>query len=229
MEKKKKPALGAFVTLDAGDVEKTIDTFNDSVSDGIGSMGMVESKTEKKEEKWEDVYEQFEDIMEQYFPSVEIINSKVDELYEPHKGEEDWDTAYEKWTGSEKDEITESLNEAVDEYINITPLEDIREGSIGNMDDDEIDAQERTFSNIVRKLKSSDSDVVAIKYDEGYYDYDPQYIDSIKFDVKSDRYGNLYSTDGLVFYKEKAYPFLYFRSEEDVEKYINLYNKEMGE
>ena len=46
-KKKKKPAFGAFVTLDAGDVEKTIDIFNDSVSDNISGEGLGESLTEE--------------------------------------------------------------------------------------------------------------------------------------------------------------------------------------
>lgn len=41
-DKKKKNVLGAFVTLDAGDVEKTIDIFNDSIADNIGTTAIAE-------------------------------------------------------------------------------------------------------------------------------------------------------------------------------------------
>ena len=111
-KKKKKPAFGAFVTLDAGDIEKTMDTFNNSTVSDTGEAVMGES-----------------------------------------------------------------LNENIEDFINVTSMEQMREGGIDNMDDEDIDFQEKTFAHISRMLKANDADIVAIEYSSGYYDYDPDYLD----------------------------------------------------
>lgn len=174
---------------------------------------------------WTDVYKAFEEIMEELFPDVDAINQAIEDVYVEHKGEELWDTAYEKWTDTS--ELEESLTESIHDYANLIPLEDIREGSIGNMDDDDIDFQERTFSNITRKLKADDRDIVALEYDSGYYNYNPDYLENVEIEKRPDKYGEVCSLENIVFYKEKKYPFLFFRNETDAEQYINTYNREM--
>ena len=117
--------------------------------------------------------------------------------------------------------------ESVDEtHFDKIPLEDIREGSIGNMSDEDIDYQEKTFSNLVRKLKADERQVVAIKYDSGYYDYDPEYV-AKDADVFDGKYGEFYRWNDLTFFKEKKYPFLFFRNEADADRYIEMYEEVM--
>lgn len=97
MIKKKKSEFGSFCTLnpDAGDVDKSIEFFNNAVSSDIGSE--VQGLGESKEMIWTDVYSQFEEIVDENFPFVDEINDKVDALYAEHKGEPAWDEAYERW------------------------------------------------------------------------------------------------------------------------------------
>ena len=238
-KKKKKPAFGYFCTLnpDAGDVEKNIERFNDSISDDVSSLGtsmdgagMVEEyiveKEGEKETSKEEIRKAFDDIIDEFFPSVDDIDREIEKLYSSHQGEEAWDKAYERWQKN-LDPLDESLNtleEDLDLYDYVRPvtMEDMREGSIDNMEDSDIDFQERTFSHICKKLKTPDRDVVAIKYDDGYYDYNPDYIDDNTPDTTrvDDKYGSLYDMDGITFFKEKKYPFLYFRSEDDLRDYI---------
>lgn len=238
-KKKKKPAFGYFCTLnpDAGDVEKNIERFNNSTSDDISSLegfisnaGIAEEYiTEKKEEKEtseEEIRKAFDDIIDEFFPSVSDIDREIEKLCSSHKGEEAWDKAFEKWQKN-LDPLDESLNtlkEDLDlyDYIRPTTIEDMREGSIDNMEDSDIDFQERTFSHICKKLKTPDRDIIAIKYDDGYYDYNPDYIDDNSSNTTKvdDKYGSLYDMGGMVFFKEKKYPFLYFRSEDDLRDYI---------
>lgn len=47
---------------------------------------------------WNEVYDIFEEIVNDFFPDVQLINKKVDKLYNEHKGEDVWDKAYERWT-----------------------------------------------------------------------------------------------------------------------------------
>lgn len=220
---KKKKALGTFCTLnpDAGDVEKNIDIFNSSTSDNIGNNTVVEGV--EKTEKWEDVYEQFEDAVDKYFPDVDRIEHEIEKIHDEHKGEDAYEKAYSKWT--EYTGLEEDLFEGVDELnrVNIISIEDMREGSISNMSDEEIDYQEKLFSNISRKLKTPDSKIVVIRYDEGYYDYNPEYLTEV--DYKPDKYGDTCSINDIQFYKESNLPFLYFKSEKELNKYLDLFEE----
>ena len=173
----------------------------------------------------EEAYKAFEDIVKDSFPFVSEINKQAEELYMKHQGDEVWDSAYEEWQKNMK--LTEAYDGADDiyDYVNVVTMEDMREGSIDNMDDDDIDFQERTFYHICKKLKASERDIVAIKYDSGYYDYNPDYMvaDLSKTD---DKYGSLCDAYGITFFKEKKYPFLYFRNEDDLREYVFKMNEE---
>lgn len=114
-DKKKKPAFGAFGTLnpDAGDVDKSIEFFNNAVSSDIGSE--VQGLGESKEMVWTDVYAQFEEIVDENFPFVDEINDQVDALYAEHKGEPAWDEAYERWSTTVG--VDDNDEEVVDDEI----------------------------------------------------------------------------------------------------------------
>lgn len=120
----------------------------------------------------------------------------------------------------------QKIEEDINDFVNVVSMEQMREGSIDNMDDEDIDFQEKTFAHISRMLKANDADIVAIEYSSGYYDYDPDYLDK-DIETKTFRYGELCNMDGIKFYKEAKYPFLYFRNEDDLNKYIDIYNREM--
>ena len=46
---------------------------------------------------WTDVYKIFDETVNKYFPDENKIEIEVKKMYEPHKGEDIWDTAYSKW------------------------------------------------------------------------------------------------------------------------------------
>ena len=111
MKKKKEPAFGYFCTLnpDAGDVEKSMEIFNNSVADNISTA--AESLEEGNDMGWQSAYAEFEAIVDECFPFVEQIESKIDELYSEHEGEPAWDEAYKRWTSN----FEESDNEEEEE------------------------------------------------------------------------------------------------------------------
>lgn len=72
---------------------------------------------EEEYQSWTDVYENvFEDIVHNFFPDVQVIEKKVEEIYRKHEGEEAWDTAWEKWiewVDEDKQEFDEELDDDV--------------------------------------------------------------------------------------------------------------------
>lgn len=182
---------------------------------------------------WHDVYGLFDDIVTEYFPDADRIESEVQKLCAEHEGDPAYDEAYERWTEWGIDEgmdiedspIVEMYDDDAFNVYTVT-IEELREGSIGNMDDDDIDYQEKLFKNIVRKLKADETDIVGMKFDEGYYDYNPEYISEM-VEIYPDRYGDVCKIDDLTFYKEADNPFLFFKSEDDLHNYIAEYVEAM--
>ena len=62
------------------------------------------------DEDWTSVYKNFEKIVDKYLPDEDKIQSEVENLYNQHKGEPDWDKAWEKWNVTDKvDTVDEAL------------------------------------------------------------------------------------------------------------------------
>ena len=87
----------------------------------------------KINESWTDVYSQFTDIIDKHNPDEENyennINKEVEELYSGHKGEPDWDKAYEKWMNESLKESKQTLNG--DPNIEYICIEDRQGGTWG--------------------------------------------------------------------------------------------------
>lgn len=66
----------------------------------------VKENTEKtskgKNEDWTSAYKNFEKIVDKFSPDEDKIQSEVTRLYNQHKGESDWDKAWEKWNANDK-------------------------------------------------------------------------------------------------------------------------------
>ena len=61
-------------------------------------------------EDWTSAYKNFEKIVDKYLPDEDKIQSEVEKLYNQHKGEPDWDKAWEKWNITDKvDTVDEAL------------------------------------------------------------------------------------------------------------------------
>ena len=111
--KKKKPSFGFFGTLnpDAGDVEKSIEIFNNSISSGDSSESIGEDVHMTTVNSVHDVFKQFDVIVDTFLPDADAIEKAVSALYSKHKGEKYWDLAWEKWNeGPEDDEFLEMFN-----------------------------------------------------------------------------------------------------------------------
>ena len=65
-------------------------------------------KTESFNEDWKDVYTKFEAIVDKYLPDEDKIEREIKKLYYLHKGEPDWDKAWEKWNRPNMYNISES-------------------------------------------------------------------------------------------------------------------------
>ena len=183
---------------------------------------------------WNDVYKLFDDIVNEYFPDVEKIEAEVKKLCDEHPDDEAYQEAYERWVEwgldeeySSKNSITESSD--LDIYnVHTLTISDLREGSLDNTDEENITKQEKTFSHIVRKLRVPESDVVVMVTDDGFYDYDPEYISASIMEAP-DKYGSLCALGKVIFYKEEGTPFLFFKNEDDVEAYVKAFNEEFND
>lgn len=60
-------------------------------------------------ETWEEVYKKFQLIIDEFFPNEDEINSRVYDLYMKHQGEPAWETAYDKWQETDKEDLEEAL------------------------------------------------------------------------------------------------------------------------
>ena len=73
-----------------------------------------------EEAKWNKVYKVFDAIINLYWPEEERIESEVEKIYNIHKGEHDWDEAWNKWSEDwsleeeewDPSDIDESLTES---------------------------------------------------------------------------------------------------------------------
>ena len=83
-----------------------------------GAEPLAKKLKKKLKESWTDVYSQFIDIIDKHSSDEENyennISKEVEELYSGHKGEPDWDKAYEKWLENSTDEtLTEARQEEI--------------------------------------------------------------------------------------------------------------------
>jgi hypothetical protein len=83
---------------------RAVEVYGASIGESLETMKMkgkpVLDKAIKLADTWNDVYKKFESIVDKYFPDTGKINAEVRKLYEPHRGERDWDEAYKRWRGN---------------------------------------------------------------------------------------------------------------------------------
>lgn len=72
-------------------------------------MSAYHDTDESLKESWQSAYDEITKVVKKNFPNEDKINLEVENLYNKHKGEEDWDTAYEKWKETSED-VDEDLD-----------------------------------------------------------------------------------------------------------------------
>lgn len=102
---------------------------------------------------------------------------------------------------------------------NLITIEDLLEGAMGNMSDDQIDSDIALYtaiSKVFGKKKLDTSIIVLVDDDE----YDPDWYAE---DKQSKRGFDIYSVNGMTVVGEhlNGRTYIYFATEEDAEKYIN--------
>lgn len=116
------------------------------------------------------------------------------------------------------------INVVNERYVNRISIDDMIEGGMGNMDDSSIDSDLKLFRRVASALKVPQKSVVVVP--DGESEYLPEYIDA-KVIKKGDGW-NLYeagSVNVVAEYKS-GICYLYFRSDNDVDEYINMFNSE---
>ena len=95
---------------------------------------MPQELGESLNESWTDAYEQFNAAVDKHFPDSVAIELAVEELYNQHKGEADWEEAWRRWN-EYNDLIEEDVNE--DEVTTVTFTFDPKEWAGGNQNLDD--------------------------------------------------------------------------------------------
>lgn len=107
-EDTEKTSKGKWVNK--GDSGKTHGTFNTKRQADAQRKAMFARgyKAESFKEDWTSIYDKFEAIVDKYLPDEDKINREIKKLYYLHKGEPDWDKAWEKWNRPNMYNISES-------------------------------------------------------------------------------------------------------------------------
>ena len=121
------------------------------------------------------------------------------------------------------------LSEDFFKRYDFTTVGDVLEGMVNNADEKTIDSDIRLFKQIAKKLGIADMDDVVVYVDEEYLYHPSQYTDLsyLALDHISDndiRDCVAYNCGGIDFFvqNKNGLTFLFFRSEDDGEEYLEL-------
>jgi hypothetical protein len=111
----KERAAGGFVHRAELDNKPQLDGYLGPMMGGYRDSKMVlryetQDVYDRLSESWHEAYQNFISIIDDHFPDEEKIEASVEELYNQHKGDPDWDEAYRRWHEEDNDLITEDVN-----------------------------------------------------------------------------------------------------------------------
>ena len=164
-----------------------------------------------------EILDKYNDLVNNW-DKYQIATEDVQQITEVEVGK-DYLQDKSKNDSEEEDDSKQVLNE-IEESYNDRPLEDIIEGSVNNMDDEDFDRDIKFYNRVSRLLKSSINKIWVIIAD--YEDDFLSWIDDAEEVRKINDNAKLYKLEnGLLVVRElmNGNIYLYFKDENDADKY----------